>query len=129
MANVMRMAIIEGIQSLRSVGLSCRAIARRLGIHRERVARHVWLGREGDSKSANALISPAGSDAVAGFGAPTGNLPMARAGVAAPWLPRLLEQHARVRDRLARGGRGDLVRRDLLQELPRRDPKYRAGLL
>ena len=45
MANVMKMAIIEAIQSLRSAGLSCRAIARRLGIHRDTVARHVRVGR------------------------------------------------------------------------------------
>lgn len=58
MANVLKMAIIEAIHSLRSAGLSCRAIARRLGIHRETVARHVRLGREGDSKPANAPDFP-----------------------------------------------------------------------
>jgi len=86
MANVLKMAIIEAIHSLRSAGLSCRAIARRLGIHRETVARHVRLGREGDSKPANATISPAGSDEVAGFGAPTGNLPVALESGAAPLI-------------------------------------------
>jgi hypothetical protein len=58
MANVMKMAIIEAILSLRSAGLSCRAIARRLGIHRETVARHVRVGREGDSKPATTKPCP-----------------------------------------------------------------------
>ena len=91
----MKMAIIEAIQSLRSAGRSCRAIARRLGLHRETVTRDVRLGREGDSKPAEAPISPAGSEEVAGFNSPTGNLPVAQASVSAPWLPWLLEQHAR----------------------------------
>ena len=111
MANVMKMAIIEAIQSLRSAGLSCRAIAQRLGIHRETVARHVRVGREGDSKPATAPISPAGSDEVAGFGAPTGNLPVAQASVAAPWLPWLLEQHAR-------GLTAKRIHQDLQAEFP-----------
>jgi len=111
MANVMKMAIIEAIQSLRSTGLSCRAIARRLGIHRDTVARHVRVGREGDSKPATAPISPAGSDEVAGFGAPTGNLPVAQASFAAPWLPWLLEQHAR-------GLTAKRIHQDLQAEFP-----------
>lgn len=39
MANVLKMTMVEAIHSLRSAGLSCREIARRLGIHRE----PVWL--------------------------------------------------------------------------------------
>ena len=39
MANVLKMTIIEAIHSLRSAGLSCREIARRLGAHRETVSR------------------------------------------------------------------------------------------
>ena len=40
MANVLKMMMVEAIHSLRSAGLSCREIARRLGIHRETVSRH-----------------------------------------------------------------------------------------
>ena len=46
MANVLKMAIIEAIHSLRSAGLSCREIARRLGVHRETVSRHLRQGPE-----------------------------------------------------------------------------------
>ncbi|RLS51062.1 MAG: hypothetical protein DWH87_00955 [Planctomycetota bacterium] len=41
MTNVMKVAMIQASQSLRSAGLSCRVIARRLGIHRETVAREL----------------------------------------------------------------------------------------
>ena len=43
MANVLKMAIVEAIYSLRAAGLSCREIAKRLGIHRETVSRHLRL--------------------------------------------------------------------------------------
>jgi len=46
MANVLKMMKVEAIHSMRSAGLSCRAIARRLGINRETVSRHLRLGRE-----------------------------------------------------------------------------------
>jgi len=52
MANVLKMTMIEAIHSLRSAGLSCREIARRLGIHRETVSRHLRLGGEPVSKRA-----------------------------------------------------------------------------
>ncbi len=103
MSNVLKKMIVEAIHSLRSAGLSCREIARRLGIHRETVSRHLRIGREPVSKPAIAPISPAGSGgrvdgfepppvpAVAGFAAPTG-LPQGQASRASPWLARLLEQ-------------------------------------
>ena len=73
MANVLKMMMVEAIHSLRSAGLSCREIARRLGIHRETVSRHLRLRREPISKPASAPIFRAGSEAgVAGFGAPPG---------------------------------------------------------
>jgi len=95
MANVLKMMMVEAIHSLRSAGLSCREIARRLGIHRETVSRHLRLGREPISKPASAPIFPAGAEeAVAGFGAPTG-LPRSQASQASPWLAWLLEQRER----------------------------------
>jgi IS30 family transposase len=54
MANVLQMMMVEAIHSLRSAGLSCREIARRLGIHRETVSRHLRLGRDSISKPASA---------------------------------------------------------------------------
>ena len=95
MANVLKMTMIEAIQSLRSAGLSCREIARRLGVHRETVSRRLRLGGEPVSKPASAPIFPAGSEGgVAGFGAPTG-LPRSQASAASPWLAWLLEQRER----------------------------------
>lgn len=73
MTNVLKMMKVEAIHSMRSAELSCRAIARRLGINRETVSRHLRLGRELISKPTSAPISPAGSEGpVAGFGAPIG---------------------------------------------------------
>jgi hypothetical protein len=106
MANVLKMTMIEAIHSLRTAGLSCREIARRLGVHRETVSRHLRLGREPVSKPASAPIFPAGSEGgVAGFGAPTGpeaagfepptGLPRSQASAASPWLGWLLEQRER----------------------------------
>lgn len=43
MANQLKMAFIDAILTLHSQGWSQRAIARRLGVHRETVARHVRL--------------------------------------------------------------------------------------
>ena len=71
MANVLKMMMVEAIHSLRSAGLSCREIARRLGIHRETVSRHLRRCQEPISKPASAPIFPAGSEVgVAGVGAP-----------------------------------------------------------
>ena len=73
MANVLKMTMVEAIHSMRSAGLSCREIARRLGIHRETVSRYVRQGLDPISKPASAPIFPAGNPkAVAGFEAPTG---------------------------------------------------------
>ena len=77
MANVLKMAIIEAIYSLRAAGLSCREIAKCLGIHRETVSRHLRLQHR------------------AGFEAPTGASMAGRASTAAPWLEWMLEQHAK----------------------------------
>ena len=122
MANVLEKMMVEAIQSLRSEGLSCREIARRLGIHRETVARHLRLGRDPISKPASAPIFPAGNDAaVAGFDAPTGHslagcesptgLPRGQASDASPWLAWLLEQ-------LERGLSIKRIHQDLLVEYP-----------
>ena len=102
MANVLKMTMVEAIHSMRSAGLSCREIARRLGIHRGTVSRYVQQGPESISKPASAPIFPAGNDAaVAGFDAPTGQalagceppigLPAGRTSDASPWLAWLLE--------------------------------------
>ena len=56
MANQLKMALIDSIQSLRAQRWSFRRIARELGIHRETVARYVRLAQ---SKPAKA---PPGSD-------------------------------------------------------------------
>lgn len=106
MANVLKMTMVEAIHSMRSAGLSCREIARRLGIHRGTVSRYVQRIPEPISKPASAPISPAGNQeavagfeapigsAVAGFGAPTG-LPRSPQSHAVPWLAWLLEQQER----------------------------------
>ena len=106
MANVLKMMTVEAIHSLRSAGLSCREIAKRLGIHRETVSRHLQLGQAAISKPASAPILPAGSESVvAGFGGPTGLVqasceastgpPRHQSSDASPWLEWLLEQRGR----------------------------------
>ena len=122
MANVLKMTMVEAIHSLRSAGLSCREIARRLGIHRETVSRHLRLRPEPISKPASAPIFPAGTlepvagfeaptgSAVAGFGAPTG-LPPSQASHASPWFGWLLEQRVR-------GLSAKRIHQDLLVEHP-----------
>ena len=122
MANVLKMMMIEAIHSLRSAGLSCRDIGRRLGAHRETVSRHLRLGGEPVLKPASAPIFPAGSEAgVAGFGAPPGpgvagfepptGSPRSQASVASPWLAWLLEQRER-------GLSAKRIHQDLLVEHP-----------
>jgi len=121
MANVLKMTIVEAIHSLRSAGLSCRAIAKRLGIHRETVSRYVRLGQEPVSKPANAPIFPAGtSDRVAGFEAPTGSAAAGfaapagsggRGSQASPWLAWLLEERAK-------GLSATRIHQDLLATFP-----------
>ena len=106
MANVLKMTMVDAIQSLRSAGLSCREVARRLGIHRATVSRHLRLRPEPISKPASAPIFPAGNqEAVAGFEAPTGSavagfdaptgLLRSPQSHAIPWLAWLLEQQER----------------------------------
>jgi transposase len=95
MTNVLKMTMVEVIHSMRSAGLSCREIARRLGIHRGTVSRYVRQGPEPISKPASAPIFPAGNqEAVAGFDAPTGLLRSPQSH-AIPWLAWLLEQQER----------------------------------
>ena len=106
MANVLKMTMVETIQSMRSAGLSCREIARRLGVHRETVSRYARKGQEPTSKPAGAPNLPAGTlPAVAGFAVPTGpqaTVQMAEGGLsrsppsaAGPWLAWLVEQRDR----------------------------------
>ena len=122
MANVLKMTIVESIHSMRSAGLSCREIARRLRINRETVSRHLRLGPNPVSKPASAPIFPAGSEVpVAGFGAPTGSagagsavptgLRSSPVSAAGPWLAWLLEQHAK-------GLTAKRLHQDLLVEFP-----------
>jgi transposase len=106
MTNVLKMTMVEVIHSMRSAGLSCREIARRLGIHRGTVSRYARQGPEPISKPASAPIFPAGNqEAVAGFEAPTGSavagfdaptgLLRSPQSHAIPWLAWLLEQQER----------------------------------
>jgi len=130
MANVLKMTIVEAIHSLRSAGLSCRAIAKRLGIHRETVSRYVRLGQEPVSKPANAPIFPAGtSDRVAGFEAPTGSAAAGfaasagsggRGSQASPWLAWLLEERAK-------GLSATRIHQDLLPLPPGRFENFREA--
>ena len=97
MANVLKMTVIQTIHSLRSAGLSFREISRRLGIHRETVARYARLGTEPVSKPSKVLISPAGPEGrVDGFEVLTGSGdPVGSRNAAAPWLAWILEQRDR----------------------------------
>ena len=83
MANQLKMAFIDAILTLHSQGWSQRAIARRLGVHRETVARHVRLAA-GVSKPAilpaeTGLAGDASSSPTIDFSKPAnmhaGNLP------------------------------------------------------
>lgn len=76
MANHLKMADVQAIQALRSRGWSFRKIGRVLGIHRDTVARHVWL-----AESANLVVGgenrpnpPPGSDAQNRPNPPAGNI-------------------------------------------------------
>jgi transposase len=97
MANVLKMTVIQTIHSLRSAGLSFREISRRLGIHRETVARYARMGSESVSKPSKVLISPAGSEErVDGFEVLTGSAGSnGSRNAAAPWLAWILDQRAR----------------------------------
>jgi transposase len=75
MPNLLKVAMIETILSLRQRGWSKRRIARELGIDRETVARHLRLA-ESSSKPANA---PLGSDETAGHSNPA-NAPLGSTG-------------------------------------------------
>ena len=93
MANVLKMTMVAAIHSMRSAGLSCREIARRLGIHRETVSRYLNQGPEPISKPASAPIFPAGSpEAVAGFEAPAGP-PRSPTSAASPRAGKLDRHH------------------------------------
>jgi transposase len=59
MANRLEMAMIQAIQQLHAAGLSQRAIAGRLGVHRETVAR-LLRSAQGDPKPANAPLGSEG---------------------------------------------------------------------
>lgn len=113
MANVMKMTVIQAIQSLHAAGLSYREIGRRLGIHRETVSRYARMEAEAVSKPSKVPISPAGSaEAVDGFEVPTGSV-TAKDGrnAAASWRSWILEQRAR-------GLTAKRIHRDLLDEFP-----------
>lgn len=77
MANLLKMAVIESIVTLRQRGWSLRRIARELGLHRETVARHLKQGQF----PAKPAIAPTGSEAVPAESkpahAPTGSEPAA----------------------------------------------------
>jgi transposase len=60
MANQLRMDKVYAILTLHEAGWSDRQIARKLGVHRETVARHVRLAKAGSKPATNA---PPGSDA------------------------------------------------------------------
>jgi transposase len=92
MANRLRMAWIESIQSLRQRGWSQRRIARELGINRETVARYL-RSQAALSKPANAPLGSEqpGSDskpANAPLGSERGSTPEPEGGAAAPSLSK-----------------------------------------
>jgi transposase len=92
MANRLKMALIETIQSLRQRGWSQRRIARELNVDRETVAKHL-RGRQDPSKPANAPLGSLGQDvesksAGAPLGSEAGSSPSPQAVVSPPTAPR-----------------------------------------
>ena len=65
MVNQLKMADTQTILALHSKGWSARRIARELKMDRETVGRYIRLGREADSKPANAPFGSGGSDQAA----------------------------------------------------------------
>ena len=62
MVNQLKMADTQTILALHSKGWSARRIARELKMDRQTVGRYIRLGREADSKPANAPFGSGGSD-------------------------------------------------------------------
>jgi transposase len=61
MANLLKVAVVNAIVTLRQRGWSLRRIARELGIHRDTVARHVQLAQTKGAAGQNQPNPPAGS--------------------------------------------------------------------
>lgn len=61
---VQKISIVDASHSLRSEGLPCWRIARRLGIHRGTVTQYLLLGQQPISKRASESISPTASMSV-----------------------------------------------------------------
>ena len=62
MANLLKVAVVNAIVTLRQRGWSLRRIARELGIHRDTVARHVRLAQAKERGAKPARTRPPGRD-------------------------------------------------------------------
>ena len=124
MANRLKMALIETIQSLHQRGWSQRRIARELNVDRETVAKHL-RGRHGESKPANA---PLGSAADGGESKPA-NAPLGSAAGPSPVPPTVPSPPAAakrpsgcepwraiIEDKVARGLSAQRIYQDLTAE-------------
>jgi transposase len=104
MANLLKVAMIETILSLRARGWSQRRIAHELGINRETVARHLQqaasaskpaiapLGSSSTEVKSKPAIAPLGSETVANASDANADSRAGRASECEPWRNRIVEK-------------------------------------